>query len=195
MSLAKARGEHYTVKDRVTGYTCLHCGLGGDIRWIREQECKPSPAKVSDSPAETRATTWTPSPDEVAQAEALRQLEAEEFELTEMVKLQQLQMEEALLSGLLLEQRALELALQASKQTVVELPKTDFGRKPSKEVLVTPKRHPQEIPVTTCAGPKRNPQEIRVTTCVKPKPETPTIEPLVSVVPMDVRNLPYGSPD
>ena len=187
MSLAKVRGEHYTVKDLKTGYACLHCGLGGDIRWIRSQKCTPSPAKDSASHAETGATTWTPSPyDEVAQAKALRELEAEEFELTQMLKLQQLQVEEALLSSLMLEQQALELALKASKQTVIDLPKADIERKPSKEILATPERNPQEIPVTTGVHSKRNPQKIPVTTCV-----TPTIKP---AIPVDLSNLPYGAP-
>ena len=43
MSEAKRFKQHYTVKDPVTGWVCLICGLGGHISDIRAQKCNPKP--------------------------------------------------------------------------------------------------------------------------------------------------------
>ena len=100
---ARAKGLHYTVKERRYGYECLICGLLGDIRWIRSSPCKPK-----DEPVDNHSANPEASPDKAA-IEALRELELEEQQLEQMVILQQ-DCEEQLLQGLLNEKRALEIA-------------------------------------------------------------------------------------
>ena len=125
MSAAKQRGEHYTVKEPKIpgGYLCLHCGLGGDIRDIRAKTCTPSPSPVKAKPNLSESHETPAPPHEMISAEEqgryLRELEQEEASLSEMILLQQLQMEQAVLEALMVQQQAERLALKAVQQATV----------------------------------------------------------------------------
>ena len=121
MSDSRAKGLHYTVKDRRSGYACLICGLAGDIRMIRSEECLPgkvNPEKMDMSPTtkEIQKQTQIEYDEKVAleMARELEQLQAQAMELEQMRILQDLEMEEAQLEGLLQQQRALKLQKAAA---------------------------------------------------------------------------------
>ena len=110
---ARAKGLHYTVKERRYGYECLICGLLGDIRWIRASPCKPKDAPVipeTGPPEEHHDMKARQELQDEAMARELHQLQVEEQELQQMLMLQQLEHEEMVLQCLLNEKRALELA-------------------------------------------------------------------------------------
>ncbi|CAE7819868.1 unnamed protein product, partial [Symbiodinium sp. CCMP2456] len=119
---ARAKGLHYTVKERRYGYECLICGLLGDIRWIRESPCKPkedydAKPKASPDKAAVQAKQWQEQQD-LLMATELQRLETEEKELEQLLVLQQLQNEEQLLEGLLQQKRALEIAEDAAAKAL-----------------------------------------------------------------------------
>ena len=98
---ARAKGLHYTVKERRYGYECLICGLLGDIRWIRSSPCKPKDAPVDDGIPETgpqeehhHDMKARQELQDEAMARELHQLQVEEQELQQMLTLQQLEHEE-----------------------------------------------------------------------------------------------------
>ena len=109
---ARAKGLHYTVKERRYGYECLLCGLLGDIGYIRSSPCK---LKDDFVPADEHAKALEiqrkhQEDNDRKMAKELQELWEEETRLEQMLILQQLQHEEMVLEGLLNEQRALNLA-------------------------------------------------------------------------------------
>ena len=128
MSDSRAKGLHYTVKDRRSGYACLICGLAGDIRMIRSESCLPGKA----SPERMDMDPTTKSIHQQAQIEfdekvalemarELEQLQAQAFELEQMKILHDLEMEEVQLEGLLQQQRALKLKEAAASAGLIEV--------------------------------------------------------------------------
>lgn len=180
MSAAKERCEHYTVKEPKIpgGYLCLLCGIGGDIRAIRSKLCtpSPSPAKAKPPPSECHEIP-APTHEMMSaedQARYLQELAQEEASLTEMLTLQQLQMEEALLESLMLQQRAANLACKASENARV--PSLAPESKPAAESVI-PAPEPVEV------------EEAKPGNIILPSPIEKCAPP---PDPVTLANLPYG---
>ena len=110
---ARAKGLHYTVKERRYGYECLNCGLLGDISYIKASPCKPF-LTTSPNPQEEAWQHQMAMDEKMAQE--LQQLQQEEAELEQLILLQQLEEEELKLQELLNEQRALAIVEKLEKQ-------------------------------------------------------------------------------
>ena len=121
---ARAKGLHYTVKEKRYGYECLICGLLGDIRWIRSSPCHPKDAPVvnpvvpESSPHDDLQAKALQESQDCEMARELYKLQVEEQELQQVLMLQQLQHEEQMLQALLNEQRALKLAEVAASKAL-----------------------------------------------------------------------------
>ena len=88
-SEAKKRGKHYFVKDRTYGYRCLNCDCASqDLAVLKGIQCEPP----EGSEARVEATT-----DAELELEKLRDLEAEGYQLQELLKFEQQQLEEMML--------------------------------------------------------------------------------------------------
>ncbi|CAE7754377.1 unnamed protein product [Symbiodinium sp. CCMP2592] len=194
MSDCRSKGLHYTVKNirdkRTAGVECLICGLCGDLDKLKRLPCLAEPADKEPEPAvltcDEKAAQDAAA---VASAESefrrlqetedrkvaleLMELQRQEAELEQMVLLHQLQTEEAVLQGLLNEQRALALAEAAVAK------KLEFSHESSPEQKPTEPNHPRRAQAHSQLEPE--------TMCVGKIPE-----PLVSIVP---ENLPYGTDD
>ena len=136
MSQCKSKGIHYFVKDRRHGFTCLICGMSGDLDFIKRVPCNsaatsPPPesnAKLCGEEAARAAAaalsleSTKPPQQHLATDEALaqhlRDLEFEQHELEQMLILQQLEKEEAILAGLVNEQKALATAEKFAQEAV-----------------------------------------------------------------------------
>ncbi|CAE7653684.1 unnamed protein product [Symbiodinium necroappetens] len=87
--VAKKRGKHYFVKDRTYGYRCLNCDCASqDLAVLKGIQCEPP----EGSEARVEATT-----DAELELEKLRDLEAEGYQLQELLKFEQQQLEEMML--------------------------------------------------------------------------------------------------
>ena len=158
MTEARRMKWHYTVKDPTTGYLCLLCGLGGDIRDIRACKCVPNddvPMPDAETAAERAANSMKESDDDdfasdLQLMEYLSALEAEESDLQKLWMLQQLEEEEQLLAQLvhdrdmLLQEEGLaEQNAQACKQPaepepiLITPPAADIDRRTAMEVIGT----------------------------------------------------------
>ena len=135
MSQCKMRGLHYMVRDEVSGFVCLLCGLAGDLDMIKSFKCSSSScsspasspaclekpfmrleAEGEDEAASILATQQEQERKDRKMAEEMAELHRHESELQKMLLLHELETEEALLAGLLNERRALQLAeRQATK--------------------------------------------------------------------------------
>ncbi|CAE7362077.1 unnamed protein product, partial [Symbiodinium necroappetens] len=153
---ARAKGLHYTVKERRYGYECLICGLLGDIRWIRSSPCKPKDAPDPEASLDKTAMEAKARQEQydLEMARELYRLQVEEKELEQMLVLQQLENEEQLLQGLLNEKRALEIAELAAAKALkpkpaskpTDVPKDgDFGYD-NMETQVIPSGSMEELP-------------------------------------------------
>ena len=112
---AKAKGQHYTVKEFTHGYECLICGLLGDISFIKGSPCKPVPDDL------VSMTRKFQEESDAKMAQELHALQVEEEYLEQLLVLQQLEQEETLLVALQAKQSALKVdaiskALQSGKE-------------------------------------------------------------------------------
>ena len=185
MSMAKTRGEHYTVKDadRFGGYVCLICDTGGDIAWIRSRPCTPSPSTTCPS-VSSPPTSESPIPGygdvqsklDLDRKMVLMELEQEEAELARMILQQQLDMEQMLLQSMLNEQRSLEVAASAVAMAL-DKPRP-AAPNPSDAPGEPAAQEPQAMEVEVSA------------TVAATAVETPTAATSPPVI--SIENLPYG---
>ncbi|CAE7666304.1 unnamed protein product [Symbiodinium sp. CCMP2592] len=199
MSDSRAKGLHYTVKDRRSGYACLICGLAGDIRMIRSEECLPG--KVPESKMAMSPTTkgimqqtQIEADEKIAleMARELEQLQAEAVELEQMKILQDLEMEELELQGLLQQQKALALQ-QAAASAGLIVPKDDkVSRAPTgMGVLATA--------AVSAEAPNLESPEVRATAAVHSEVKAataanPEVKAATAVIP-EVRATTARNPD
>ena len=110
---ARAKGLHYTVKERRHGYECLICGKLGDIAKIRASPCVP-PTTPTPSPNAVCEKSWEAQQMQIEHdqrlAQELHDLQVEEESLTQLLLLQQLENEEKVLQELLKQQESLAVA-------------------------------------------------------------------------------------
>ncbi|CAE7529160.1 PRX [Symbiodinium sp. CCMP2456] len=158
MSDSRAKGLHYTVKDRRSGYACLICGLAGDIRMIRSEECLPgkvSPERMDMDPTtkSIHRQTQIEFDEKVARemAKELEQLQAQAVELEQMKILHDLEMEELQLEGLFQQQRALKLHEAATSAAAhkVAPPKSPEVAAPKSTEVAAPKSTEVTAPRST----------------------------------------------
>ena len=117
MSQCKTKGMHYFKVDKRNGFACLLCGFTGDLDTMRAVKCLPQTVPADGRGGKCMGEDAKLAALQEAEDERLAQelafLEKQEAAMRDMVLLEQLQAEEAVLESLLLERAAAEKANKA----------------------------------------------------------------------------------
>ena len=167
---ARAKGLHYTVKERRHGYECLICGKLGDIAKIRASPCVP-PTTPTPSLNAVCEKSWEAQQMQIENdqrlAQELHDLQVEEENLTQLLLLQQLENEEKVLQELLKQQESLAVAeayaaaalksgdgKSVSNKAVNPMPEEPHVAKPTPEEPKTATRPTAPEPATIPMAPE-----------------------------------------